>query len=370
MTCSIPADGPCTVLPKGYIDPAWGWILGAGWSIVNNQAVAVAATEPLVQEKVLSVGKDYRAQYTSVPNGIVAWNFIAIEEDFVLGLTDDTIDDIMCWRIGYERVRNGDFDTDVTGWDEAGLTDGVWDPAGKLNLPDVGASSSAAQIVPVIENRKFIIDVDEVTDGRITVYQGSTTAGEKIVDAATSPGILSFFPTGDTILVELHRVTGENAYFDGITVRQGEDVIKNGDFESRTIYDCGVDKVYDPTIPPLENVQLTGQSSSIDIAWDIATSYPDQIVQTVVREVDGDPSNLHSSPYKIPRDMGMQSTVVTLPGDTIFQISIRPETSDSYGDWQIYYGVTDPDWDSSKDLITANGDYVFHGGKVVFHTPA
>lgn len=131
---------------------------------------------------------------------------------------------------------------------------------------------------------------------------------------------------------------------------------------------CGSEKEPDITIPNLLNLFAQGYLDRIEVMWDTAISYPDQIVRFFYRDYSVDAvKNYYDSPKEEPRDDGMIATVNTLTPYTIFEMFIRAETPTHYGYWQRIEAITDPAWNTDSELVIHAGEFVYHVDDIVLY---
>lgn len=136
---------------------------------------------------------------------------------------------------------------------------------------------------------------------------------------------------------------------------------------------CAIEKELDITIPNFLNLSAQGYLDRIELMWNTAIPYPDQIVNFVYRQYDVELAGIaeyYDSPKTAPRDDGMIATVNTLPQYTFFDLFIRAENATHHGYWQHITGITDPAWNTDSEIVIHAGEFVYHVDDIVLFDPS
>ena len=138
---------------------------------------------------------------------------------------------------------------------------------------------------------------------------------------------------------------------------------------------CGPEKPLDITIPALTynsqvGFHIDATNGRLTMIWDVAPSYPSQVVRMLYRRAGDFTGNYYDSPVLASRDGGTIQTIDGLLPGAIWEIWLRPETADKAGNWQHQYGITSDGWDAQQKLLIHRSEYVLdaannylvHGG--------
>lgn len=173
----------------------------------------------LIRENPSASGAGLAAQITGTSNS--GWMTGAIQRCLLAETAAGTVENT-------ERITNGTFDTDTTGWSAIGGAT-ISSVSGVLNVTGGGAFSGARQTLTTVPGRAYVLTAQgaqNTANGAATLAVAGTTTGtlQSTTSAGTlSPLSISFVAAGSTVTVDLTIGNGAatgTALFDNVSARE------------------------------------------------------------------------------------------------------------------------------------------------------
>ena len=141
-----------------------------------------------------------------------------------------------------EKVTNGDFDSNLTGWNDVSTGTGLveWNPLGRMDMTGVDSSNIAwaEDTLTVTADVQYILELT-VGGGSVEVRIGNSSKGTHILndlELGVGQRFVRFTPTNATTYLSIRNPNDTTVYIDSVSVKEGTTALSGLDhLEGKTV---------------------------------------------------------------------------------------------------------------------------------------
>jgi len=142
-----------------------------------------------------------------------------------------------------EKVTNGDFDSNLTGWNDVSTGSGTtveWNPLGRMDMIGIDTDNVAwaEDTLTVTADVEYILELT-VGGGEVEVRIGNSSKGAEILSDLTlgiGERFVRFTPSNTTTYLGIRNPTTTSVYIDSVSVKEGSTTLSGLDhLEGRTV---------------------------------------------------------------------------------------------------------------------------------------